>query len=78
MRRVFAVNPSAEESDLTPIEHEQLRRLLSPLDVEIIAMGATEVTLAAKSIELWRTVAFTLMGLVLFESALATWVGRER
>jgi len=76
--RSFAVNPSVAESDLTPVEHEQLRSMLAPLDVQIITLGGGQITLAAERIELWRTVAFALLGLVLFESALATFVGRER
>jgi len=76
--RRFAVNPSVAESDLTPIDQDDLRGLLASLDVSIITLGSGEIALSAERIELWRTVAFALLGLVLFESALATFVGRER
>jgi len=76
--RRFAVNPAAAESDLTPIEHDRLRELLSPLEVQIIALQSGELTLGGNQVELWRTAAYALLALVLGESLLAAWVGRER
>ncbi len=76
--RQFAVNPQPAESDLTPIEHDRLRELLTPLDVSIITLGSGELVLEGNQIELWRTAAYALLALVLCESLLATWVGRER
>ena len=75
---LFAANPDARESDLERIASAELRSLLEPLDVEIAPANAGAGLFAATSRESWRELAWVLLGLLVVEACLATWVGRSR
>ena len=73
-----AVNPHKAESDLTPISNAELTDLMGNLDVPIIHYTVGETNLAGQGREIWKTLALALLCLAAVETALATWVGRER
>ena len=72
------MNPAAAESDLEPITEAQLDDLLGNLHPQIQRYDTSGVGLTTPARELWRPLAFILLGLMLAESAFAVWVGRER
>jgi hypothetical protein len=74
--RLFASSPDIRESDLTALRPDELKRLLGKLNPAIIPFGANPAE-AASVTEMWRTAIWVLLGLVLVESALAAWIGRE-
>jgi hypothetical protein len=73
-----AVNPHKAESDLTPITDAELADLMGNLEVPIIHYTGGETNLAGQGREIWKTLAIALLCLAAVETALATWVGRER
>ncbi|APW59515.1 BatA domain-containing protein [Paludisphaera borealis] len=76
---VYAANPDARESRLERIESDELRKLMEPLDVEVVAVrgdGAEQFSPTGR--EIWRDLACGLLVLLLVESIFATWVGRSR
>jgi hypothetical protein len=76
---LFAANPDARESTLERISQRDLKAMLAPLDVEIASgRGKGVEGLAATGREIWHTMAWTLLGLLIAEPILATWVGRSR
>ncbi|HTQ40349.1 MAG TPA: BatA domain-containing protein [Pirellulales bacterium] len=75
---LFAVNPDARESDLTPITADELKNLWGELQPEIIAAGAPDADLTTRGEEIWRPLAMCLLGLMAVEACFATWVGRQR
>ena len=78
-RARVAVNPNPAESDLTRIDATPLRQLFGNLQVEVIAAGTGDgSTVAVRGDEIWRSLAIGLLGLLMAESCLATWCGRQR
>jgi hypothetical protein len=75
---LFAVNPDARESDLTPITVEALRGLWGNLQPEIITGLQTTSDLSTRGQEIWRPLAMCLMVLMAVEACFATWTGRQR
>lgn len=76
---LYAANPDPRESDLERIGAEDLRTLLRPLDVEVAsARGDGSDLFAPTGRELWREMAWVLLGMMVVESIFATWVGRSR
>jgi hypothetical protein len=76
---LFAVNPDARESELARMKPDELKALWSPLDVEVISVGAdADAPLAVRGQEIWRTLATALLCLVVVEACFATWTGRQR
>jgi hypothetical protein len=75
---LFAVNPNARESDLTPITVEALRGLWGNLQPEIITGLQTNSDLSTRGQEIWRPLAMCLMALMAVEACFATWAGRQR
>lgn len=75
--RVFAVSPDARESDLTPLTGDELTQLLSGVDLTLIDTALADSADGMAGKEIWRTLAFGLLALVVIESAFASWVGRE-
>jgi hypothetical protein len=73
---LFASNPDARESDLERITTTDLKGLLAPLKVEITA--ARGDAFSATGREIWHQMAWVLVGLLILEPLLATWVGRSR
>ena len=76
---VYAANPDARESRLERIEADELKTMMEPLDVEVVAVrgdGAEQFSPTGR--EIWRDLACVLLVLLLVESIFATWVGRSR
>ena len=75
---LYAVNPDARESDLTPITADDLRGLWGNLQPEIFANLQTDSDLSTRGQEIWRPLAMCLMALMAIEACFATWTGRQR
>jgi hypothetical protein len=65
-------------SDLTPISGSQLQTFLGNLSPVIIPYHPGLLTSSTPGREIWRTLATTLLGLLVVETLLAFYVGRER
>jgi hypothetical protein len=76
---LFASNPDPRESALERIAAADLKGLLAPLAVEVaVAKGdGTDVSPSAGR-ESWHEMAWGLLGLLILEPILASWVGRSR
>jgi hypothetical protein len=74
----FAVNVPAGESDLRRISAEDLRKAFPGMEFDYQRGGVRQAAAAAgpRAGELWRTLAYVLLGLVLLESVLAQRFGR--
>lgn len=76
---LFAANPDRRESALERIGQKELKALLEPLKVEVAsARGEGIDAFSATGQEVWHTLAWGLLCLLIFEPLLATWVGRSR
>jgi len=77
-RELFAVNVPARESDVRRASVDELRRLLPgfQFDYQRGAARSTVPVPGGDGGELWRALAYALVGLVLLESVLAQWFGR--
>jgi len=76
---LYAANADPRESRLERIGSDELRKLMEPLDVEIVAVrgdGAEQFSPTGR--EIWRDLACVLLILLLVEAIFATWVGRSR
>lgn len=75
----FAVNPDARESELARIPVEELRKRWRGVEPEIItALTTSGTNVGVRGQEVWRSMAFCLLGMMGFEACFATWVGRQR
>jgi hypothetical protein len=76
---LFAVNPNALESNLQRISADELRSLWGGLVPDVIAaVSESDTPITMRPVEIWRTLAMTLLGLLVVESCFATWTGRQR
>ncbi len=76
---VFAANHDARESALERISEKELRGFLSPLTPEITSVRGEGIdSFSASGQEVWRPLAWGLLGLLVAEPLLASWVGRSR
>ncbi|MGE5190901.1 MAG: BatA domain-containing protein [Deltaproteobacteria bacterium] len=76
---VFAVNPDARESELARIPLDELRQRWPGVNPEIIvAFSTADASVGVRGQEIWRTLAYSLLGMMAFEACFATWVGRQR
>jgi hypothetical protein len=76
---LYASNPDPRESALGRIGETELRSMLEPLAVEIVAPRGDGADLfATTGREIWRDLAAALLILLIVESIFATWVGRSR
>ncbi|MDG3008270.1 BatA domain-containing protein [Paludisphaera mucosa] len=75
---VFAANPDPRESQLERIESGEVKKLLEPLNVEVVAARGDVESFAATGREIWRDLAAALLVLLVAEAAFAAWVGRSR
>ncbi len=77
---LYAVQPDGREGDLRPIAEEEVKALFGGTDrIEVITPQAgAPLMLAVQGKEIWRSLAACLLGLLLVESGLATWAGRQR
>jgi hypothetical protein len=77
LSRLIAATGDRAESDLRPIDDEQLRGLLGALRPTILHYSGV-ASLVNGGREIWRTLAVTTLSLFVVEMVLATWVGRQR
>ncbi len=76
---VFAANPDLRESVLERIGEKELRGMLAPLKLEIASVRGEGIdSFSATGQEVWRQLAWGLLGLLIAEPILASWVGRSR
>ncbi len=76
---LFASNPDPRESGLDRLAAADLKALLAPLAVEVaIPKGEGTDAPATTGREVWHEMAWGLMGLLILEPILASWVGRSR
>ncbi len=76
---LYAANPDAREIPLERIGEAALKALLAPLAVEVVALRAGELDGSTTTgLEVWRELAWGLLGLMILEPLLASWVGRAR
>ena len=78
--RIACASFDVAESNLQPISEAELMNLLSPLNPTFIRWGTAQAnqSLTEHGRELWRNVLLAVLMLAAVETALATWVGRER
>jgi hypothetical protein len=77
LSRLFAASPDVRESNLVAIGTGDLKNLVGKLNPQIVRLGEKRADAGGAGTELWRTAIWTLLGLVVAESCLAAWVGRE-
>jgi Aerotolerance regulator N-terminal len=77
LSRLFAASPDVRESNLAPIPTSELKNLIGKLNPQIVRLGENKAGTGAAGTELWRTAIWCLLGLIVVESCLAAWVGRE-
>jgi hypothetical protein len=77
-QHLFCVSPDPSESDLTPITESELLGILDKLHPSIIHYHQGQSVLGLSGQELWRFFAWTVFALLLAETGMAVWVGRER
>jgi hypothetical protein len=65
-------------SDLDPLGEDQLMKLLGNLKAEIVPYHAGDLATAGPGHEIWRTLAASLLGLMVIETLFAFYVGREK
>ncbi|MBC7967025.1 MAG: BatA domain-containing protein [Fuerstia sp.] len=76
---VFAVNPEVRESDLARIPADELKnRWKGVVPAIITALTTIGTNVGVRGQEVWRSMAFCLLGMMGFEACFATWVGRQR
>lgn len=76
---VFAVNPDSRESELARIPVDELRQRWGSAPPEIItAFSTADASVGVRGREIWRSLAYGLLGMMAFEACFATWVGRQR
>lgn len=76
---VYAVNPDARESELARIPVDDLRQKWRGVDPEIIVtFSGADASVGVRGQEIWRSLAFCLLGMMAFEACFATYVGRQR
>jgi hypothetical protein len=76
---LYASNPDPRESALDRIAAADVKGLLAPLAVDVaVARGDGTDASSTSGRELWHEMAWGLLGLLLLEPILASWVGRPR
>jgi hypothetical protein len=76
---LFAANPDAHESALERIGEKDLRAMLEPLKLEVASVRGEGIdAFSASGQEVWHQLAWGLLGLLIAEPILASWVGRSR
>jgi hypothetical protein len=74
----LAVSFDRNASDLEPLGEDQLARLLGTLRAEVVHYHPGDLATAGPGHEIWRTLAGTLLALMLVETLFACYVGREK
>jgi len=77
LSRLFAASPDVRESNLAPIQTAELKNFVGKLNPQVVRLGEKRADASGSGTELWRTAIWALLALVVVESCLAAWVGRE-
>jgi len=77
-QRMFAATADFRDSEPKRLNDETLRPMLGRLTPKMLRFSGETMSLAAEGTELWRMLAAVMIGLLLFESLFAAWVGRAR
>ena len=78
MQHLYCVNGDKSESDLASLADAELGGLLGNLRPMIVHYTTGQNALATQGREIWRAFAMGLLGLLVVETLLAVWVGREQ
>ena len=76
--RPFAVSPDATDSRLQRLDEADLEPYLGRLTPRMLRFTGETIDVTTEGTELWRYAVLVLVGLIVFESLLAPWVGRVR
>lgn len=74
----FAVSPDVTDSRLERLDRSGLEPFLGRLTPKLLRFSGESIDVATEGTELWRYAVLALIGLVVFETLLAPWVGRAR
>lgn len=74
----FAINANVEDSLQKKLNEQALQQFLGRMPLELIRYQGKEMDLSTEGTELWRYLAVLLLGCLISESMLATWIGRRR
>jgi hypothetical protein len=74
----LAVSFDRTASDLEPLGEDQLARLLGNLKAEVVPYHPGDLATAGPGHEIWRTLAGSLLALMVIETLFAFYVGREK
>src|SRR4029077_12707818 len=76
---LFSGNAHEGESELARIPVDELRKRWRSVEPEIIAaFASSDASVGVRGQEIWRSLAYWLLGMMGFEACFATWVGRQR
>lgn len=74
----FAINANVEDSLQKKLNEQALQQYLGRMPLKLIRYQGKEMDLSTDGTELWRYLAVLLLGCLISESMLATWIGRRR
>lgn len=74
----FAINANVEDSQQKKLNEQALQQFLGRMPLQLIRYQGKEMDLSTDGTELWRYLAVVLLGCLISESMLATWIGRRR
>ncbi|QDT26689.1 BatA domain-containing protein [Gimesia panareensis] len=74
----FAINANVEDSLQDKLNEQELQQYLGRMPLKLIRYQGKEMDLSTAGTELWRYLAVVLLGCLISESMLATWIGRRR
>jgi hypothetical protein len=74
----FAINANVEDSVQDKLNEQELQQYLGRMPLKLIRYQGKEMDLSTAGTELWRYLVVILLGCLISESMLATWIGRRR
>lgn len=74
----FAINANVEDSLQKKLNEQALQQFLGRMPLKLIRYQGKEMDLSTEGTELWRYLAVLLLGCLISESMLSTWIGRRR
>ena len=74
----FAINADVDDSFQKILDEPALQQFLGKMPLKLIRYQGKEMDLATEGTELWRYLAVLLLGCLISESVLATFIGRRR
>ena len=75
--RKFSASPDVRESNLAPLEPNRFEQLMGKINYRVVTFDGEHVDVIGQGNELWQAAVIVMFVLVVFESSLAAWVGRE-